>query len=298
VTNVWDGTHLFIWKSDNLENGNVPKMIEDAKNLGIAGVIIKFANGSLKGDLVSQSYMAQFKRLVSPFKAAGFKVGGWIYQYLTDVQGEVDACAEAISAGADWIVLDGEIDLKGKSAAVQQFGQLLRTKYPTYPFALSSFAIPDYHPEVPFKEYSAFVNCMMPQIYWAEMGWDVTVAFNASIAGYKKLAKPIAPTGQSYQTALPADMARFVQLVKNAGFTSVSWWDWDQASATQLAAVKANLLPLSNPPSLEPKMTKESASKVITLLGDLYNASLDPAVQAAAHYAANSLRDAVGILKQ
>jgi hypothetical protein len=298
VINVWEGTHLFIWKSDHLDNGNVPKMIEDAKNLGIKGVIIKFANGSLQGDLVSQAYMAQFKQLVNPFKAAGFVVGGWIYQYLTDVQGEVDACAEAVAAGADWIVLDGEADLKGKSTQVQQFGQMFRAKYPNYPLGLSSYAIPDYHPEVPFQAFNGFVNVMLPQIYWAEMGWDVAVVFNSSLAGYKKFGKPISPTGQSYQDAQPADMARFAQLVKNAGLTTISWWDWDEASTAQLNAIKANLVQPSDPPTIEPQITKESAGKVIALLGDIFNACLDPAVQAAAHYAANVLRDKVGIPKQ
>jgi hypothetical protein len=105
-----NGTYLFIWKADQLDNGDVTAMVQDAKLLGVKGVIIKFANGSLNGDTKSQQYMAQFKKLVSPFKDAGFNVGGWIYQYLSDVDGEVDACSQAVQAGANFIVLDGEGD--------------------------------------------------------------------------------------------------------------------------------------------------------------------------------------------
>lgn len=293
MSNIWDGTHLWSWKA----KGDVNKMIELAKSLGVTGVLIKFANGSLAGDPVSQAYMDRFKQLASVFKAAGFRVGGWIYQYLTDVQGEVDACTQAIEAGADWIVLDGEVELKGRNAQVQQFGQLFRTKYPNFPLGLSSFAIAERHPEVPFAEYAAFVDVMMPQIYWADMGWDVAVAFNASIASHKKFGKPIAPTGQSYDKATPADMARFVQLCKSAGYSHASWWDWDEATNAHLQAVQSNLI---LPPTQVPAkpFDQVAAQKVIDILGAVYNASLDPAVQMAAHFASDALRDETGIPKQ
>jgi hypothetical protein len=234
-----NGTYLFIWKADQLDNGDVTTMIQDAKLLGVKGVIIKFANGSVNGDEKSQQYMDQFKKLVGPFKNAGFSVGGWIYQYLTDVNGEVDACSQAVQAGADFIVLDGEGDLSGKNAQVTQFGQLFRAKYPHFPLALSSFAIADYHPEVPYTEYSQFVDAMMPQIYWGEMGRSVTAAFQPSIASYQKFNKPIFPTGQLYTTT-SQDKTEFIQLCKNAGISSVSWWDWDEATKEDAYAIRTN----------------------------------------------------------
>ncbi|MFA4137704.1 MULTISPECIES: DUF1906 domain-containing protein [unclassified Brevibacillus] len=45
------------------------------------------------------------------------------------------------------------------------------------------------------------------------------------------------------------------------------------------------------------KLEKESAEKVIGVLGALWTASLDPKVRDAAHYAADALRDAAGIPK-
>ncbi|WP_027416194.1 hypothetical protein [Aneurinibacillus terranovensis] len=253
--NIYDGTHMWIWQADKIHGGNVQQMIAEAKARGIHGVLIKFANGSLVGDPNSQAYMAQFKRLVGPFKAAGIIVGGWIYQYLTDVAGEVDACCQAIEAGADWIVLDAEIDVKGKASRVAQFGQMLRAKHPNVLIGLSSFAIADYHPEVPFTEYNKFVDVMMPQIYWAEMGWNVAVAFNASIASYKKYGKPIAPSGQAYAGAQPGDMAAFIQLSKKAGLSHVSWWDWQQATLAQLNAIQANIL--ARPKPAAPNQTED-----------------------------------------
>jgi hypothetical protein len=239
---MWDGTYLFLWQANQVFAGDPSAMIAQAQDLGITGVLIKFANGSLNGDRISQAYMDQFINLVQPFKSAGLKVGGWIYQYLTDVQGEVDACFQAIEAGADWIVLDGEVELQGKTQEVEQFGQLFRERYPTFPLGLSSFAIASYHPEVPFNAYNGFVDVMMPQIYWAEIGWDVSVAYHSSIASYQPFNKPISPTGQSNGAATPETMAQFVQLVRSSNLTGVSWWDWQGASESQLQAIEENII--------------------------------------------------------
>jgi hypothetical protein len=295
---AWDGTHLFTWKLENICQGDVNSMIAQAKLLGVTGVLIKLADGSLNGDPVSQAYMNKFKQHAPAFKAAGFKVGGWIYQYLTDVQGEVDACSQAIYAGADWIVLDGEAELLGKAAQVQQFGQLFRSRYPNFPLGLSSFAISNYHPEVPFYEYAGFVDVMMPQIYWEDMKWDVAVAFNASLASYKQYGKPIAPTGQSYNQAVPSDIAKFASLVKQSGCSHLSWWEWGESNTAQLEAVKSNLILPPVTPTPKKAFDQLTAQKVIDLLGALNNASLDSGVKAAAHFAADALRDETGIPKK
>jgi hypothetical protein len=246
---IYDGTHLWLFEPWNIHGGDVQKMIADCQNRGIDGVIIKCANGSLVNDKVSQRFMDWFKKLIGPFKAAGFTVGAWIYQYLTDVAGEVDACSQAIAAGADWIVFDAEIEMKGKWPQATQFLQQFRAKHPNVVTALSSFPIASYHTnEVPFAEYAKYVDVMMPQIYWNEMQWPMATAFHSAITDYKKYGKPIAPTGPTYTTATPADMAKFVQLCKDAGHTHVSWWVLDDATPAQLDAVQANRIVKPKPP--------------------------------------------------
>ncbi|WCK56190.1 hypothetical protein PP175_09880 [Aneurinibacillus sp. Ricciae_BoGa-3] len=244
---VYEGTHVWIWQPWNIYGGDVNQLITACKQRGIDGVIIKFANGSLANDQVSQRFMDYFKKYAGPLKAAGITVGGWIYQYLTDPLCEVDACTQAIGAGADWIVFDAETEIKGKGAQVTQFLQAYRAKHPHTVTGLSSFAIADYHTdEVPFAEYAKYVDVLMPQIYWDEMKWPVEVAFLSSVTSYKKYNKPIAPTGQSYLTAKPSDMAKFVQLCKSNGFRHVSWWDWDEASPEQLNAIEQNRIQIVN----------------------------------------------------
>lgn len=252
MSNVWDGTGLFLWQADAVYGGDAQQMVNAAKSLGLTYVLIKFSEGSLAGDPVSQKFMADFKRLAPYFKNAGLKVGGWTFQWLTDVSGEVDACAQAIEAGADFIVLDAENGVYGKDTQVQQFGQEFRAKFPNIPVGLSSFAISNYHDEsvkqVPFNVYNGFVDFMMPQVYWDDMGWNMEVAFTSSIASYEKYGKPIAPTGQAYGGATPSDMAGFIHLCKTKGYTGVSWWDWQHATQDQLKALQQNLILPPVPP--------------------------------------------------
>jgi hypothetical protein len=244
LPDVMKGTFLFVWKAEHIDNGDINAMISQAKQLGINGVMIKFADGSLNGDVNSQKYMDQFKRLAGPFKAAGFKVGGWIYQYFTDVPGEVDAVSQAVQAGADFIVLDGEEDLVGKNKEAAQFGQELRAKYPNLILGLSSYAFANLHSGVPFDEYNQFVNVMMPQVYWTDMQWKVEDAFNLSLATYNHYHKPIVVTGQLYGQTAPDDIHKFIQLSQNYKLEGTSWWDWDEATADQLQQVGTGTGPI------------------------------------------------------
>ncbi|WP_309479062.1 DUF1906 domain-containing protein [Brevibacillus agri] len=62
----------------------------------------------------------------------------------------------------------------------------------------------------------------------------------------------------------------------NDGLGNEGWWD-------------------TNPQEVDKTVDKAAAEKVIGVLGALWTASGDKQVQAAAHYAANALRDAAGI---
>lgn len=233
---------MFIFEPWAVHGGNVDQMIQEAKKLGFTGVMLKFANGSLAGDPVSQRFMDTFKQYAPAFKAAGLVVGGWIYQYLTDVQGEFDACVQAVQAGAEWLILDGEVEIENKAAEVKQFGKLLRAQLPDISIGYSTFGVSQYHPE-PYKEYAKFCNVMMPQIYWGDFAqsdpsWTVTKSFQYSIEGFQRYRLPIAPTGQSYSSATTEDMQTFSQLAHKAGITGISWWDWQHASQAQLEATK------------------------------------------------------------
>jgi hypothetical protein len=232
---------MFIWQIDQVYGGDVSKMIAKAKELGLTGVFIKFADGSLNGSKISQHYMNNFKKYAPQFKKAGFVVAGWIYQYLTDVQGEVDACTQAIQAGADWVIFNAEVEVEGKNKEAKKFGELFRKAHPDIKTGYSTFPIVQYHSKVPYSEYASFVNVMLPQIYWADMGWTLDRAFKTTLEQYKPYNLPIAPTGQIYNKAQPKDIAQFIKMCSDAKLTGISWWDWQHASADQQAAIKTSL---------------------------------------------------------
>lgn len=250
MSNIWEGTHVWLWQADQVHGGNVDRMIEELKALGVTGVLIKYSDGNLIGDPVSQKFMADFKRLAPAFKAAGFVVGGWTYQYLTDVDGEVDALRQAVEAGADWIVLNGEKHIEGKSVQVAEYGRKVRQLFPNLKIGMSTYAIADYHPTVPFDAYNQFVDAWMPQMYWATIGWSVEKTFNMSKTSFEKFGKPILPTGQAYSEppniiCRSDDMARFVQLCRDAELTHVSWWDWQHFDDEIRSGIRNNVLQVS-----------------------------------------------------
>lgn len=244
--NIYDGAHIWVWQPWKI--GTDEQIIEKLKALGVRGVLLKYSDGNLVGDPISQRFMAEFKRLTPKLKAAGFVVGGWTYQYLTDIDGEVDALRQAVEAGAEWIVLNGEEHVKGKNAQVAEYGRKVRAMYPDLKIGFSSYAVADLHPDVPFWEYAKYVDLMMPQMYWATIGWSVDDTFKRSFQSYSKFGKPIGPTGQAYDDPQQGivtqvqDMARFTQLSKAAGFTHITWWDMQHFNSTHEAGIKNNTI--------------------------------------------------------
>jgi len=229
MTTVWDGKHLWIWYISQTESGNTSAMLTKAKELGLAGVLIKAWDGT--------NEWGQFKWNVQLFKSHGFKVGAWGYCYGNDVQGEAQQAIKAANYGADWLVIDAEKEYEGKQAEAKQFGQLLRAGAPQIPIGLSSFAITYYHKSFPYSEFAGFVNVMLPQDYWVDIGWPVTTATLASMKLGEAYGIPVAPVGQAYGRVTPKDIQMFVQDASKAGASGVSFWSWQAASASQLNAI-------------------------------------------------------------
>lgn len=237
---VYKGTHLFLKEAEKVLADNLQDRINTLKKSGIDGVVIKFADGDLDSDPASLATMNRFLRLVGPFKKSGLKVGGLIYQYLYNVDGEAKACFQAINAGADWIVLDVKSDVAKKPFSVLEFGQLVRSKYPGIILGLTSYPIADNYPDIPFDQYLTFTDVILPQIYWTEMGSNVTKAFKASVSSYSKYDKPIVPVGQASKVTAVKDMDIFAKLCNKASFTGISWGVWPEISTKQLEVIRAN----------------------------------------------------------
>jgi len=229
TVNPWEGKHIWIWELD--QSGPVDRIMSQAVALGLAGVLVKGWDGA--------SFWPQLGQISLAAHQAGLVVGAWGYSYGRDPAGEAAAARQALAVGADWLVIDTEAEYEAATGAAMA-GELkaaFQSKIGSQvPVAYSSFALPAYHPAFPFAAFE-WCNAALPQVYWADFGMAPASALTACLGGYRAFGLPVAPVGQIYGQALPADIETFLQTAADAGCPGVSFFDWQGASAANLAAV-------------------------------------------------------------
>lgn len=223
------GKYIWIWRLVYSENGNTAALIQKARDLGISGYIIKTHDGS---------NFWQQSSAITEFRRAGLSCGAWGYSYGRNVDGEVLAIRKTVSLQPDFYVLDveGEYEASGmRNTAQDLLGKLGSLGLP---LGYTSFAFPSYHP-VPFDIFSRYCDFTMPQIYWAEMGRDVTKAFNMSVSQYQNFGLPVYPLGQITSDVNPEDIATFNNLCAAFNTPVISYWDYQEAGSAQLDALRS-----------------------------------------------------------
>jgi hypothetical protein len=236
---VWSGKHMWVWTISATMNGDVNRIIAKLKEIGARGVIVKAHDAG--------NIWPQFRNTLQAFKNAGFLVGAWGYVYGNDVQAEFNAANDAITAGADWYVIDAEAEYEGKQAQATQFGQLLRQAHPDFPIGYAPFPFPQYHKSYPYAEFSKFCNVVLPQVYWGELVPTVDVCLQQSFASLKQYGLPVAPIGQAFVTPyVPTDddYQKFESVSKQLGATGVSFWSMQHATDKMFASIKDMNFPI------------------------------------------------------
>lgn len=226
--------YIWIWQLGQCEAGVISKLIDRAKELGLTGYIIKTHDGS--------SVWWQINS-IKQFKAAGLKIGAWGYCYGRNLEGEIEAVRKSFEAGADFYVADVESEYENSNMR-ETAERFMMTIHSFGKIGYTSYAIPDYHSALPFDIFSKYSQFAMPQIYWAEMGWDVLKAFRTSLDQYKRYNIPVYPIGQIYGRAKPSDIQEFDRLCRVEGIEVVSYWDYQHASKDQLNAIKGGVFVL------------------------------------------------------
>ena len=252
---AFDGQGMWIWYLSKSDGGDLPTIVAQAHQAGVTTLYVKSSDGST-------NYWAQFSpTLVAQLHANGLKVCAWQYVYGTHPTAEADLGAEAVSAGADCLVIDAEAEYEGHYGAAQTYVTELRAKVgASYPVGLASFPYVDYHPSLPYSVFlgpgGAQFNA--PQMYWQEIGTSVDDAYAHTFVHNRIYGRPIFPLGQSYNDPPPSAMERFRQLAGAYGCTGLSWWDWQETTARGWGAIAASLAPLSSfaPASGEPVLTQ------------------------------------------
>ncbi len=246
MANVYDGKYLWIWELDHTLGGDLQKIAALGHSLGITGWVIKAHDGA--------TVWPQFAQAFGTLKSAGFDVAAWGYVYGTDPSGEAKAAQSAMQVGASWYVFDAEDSYAGKTIQAEQFGTLLKQQAGHVVIGYSSYAFPNEHALVPYKQFSAFCDVVLPQIYWADFAMNVDTAVTTSFSQLKPFGLPIAPIGQAYGAATAPDIESFALKAEQLGASSISFWDAQSASSSQLRAISLAKSPvlISQHSGLEP----------------------------------------------
>lgn len=255
---AFDGNGMWIWYVSKSQGGDPAAIAAWAKAHGIATVFVKSADGT--------GAWSQFDATtVAALKAAGLRVCAWQFVYGTDPVGEAQAGAAAKTAGADCFVIDAEGAYEGKYAQAQQYVTTLRQLVgASYPVGLTSFPYVDYHPALPFSVFlgpgGATFN--LPQVYWKTIGDTVDASLSHTYEWNTPYATGIFPLGQTYDGPPAADVQRFRQLSGAYGARGLSWWDWQEASASDWSALSAPIAPAPAPARAWPTLAAGAGGKV------------------------------------
>lgn len=224
---------MWIWMLDKI--GLPDEVVRKAVMLGLSGILVKAWDGGTTG-----IFLQQFMKIVKVAHDAGLTVGAWGYSYGNNIIGEARAAEAAIEAGADWIIVDAEVEYENPSGgekALTLGDTLTQLVGKDTVIGYTTFAIPDFHPAFPYRQFSTFCSVCLPQMYWGLMSLSLDEVFCASLKSLKKYHLPIAPVGQSFGKVNPDEIVRFALLAKENNLDGISYYDWQHATNTQLDAV-------------------------------------------------------------
>lgn len=232
---LW-GKGFWIWKLDQCEGGEPAAIADKAKSAGLAHVLVKIADGS-------RPYNGDLWPLVEALRTAGIGVWGWQYTYGTDPgpKEEAEFAASRVRQfGLDGFAIDAEREYKGHPSRATEYANALRAGLPNLPIALSSFYLPDNHPDFPWQEFLAKCDLNMPQVYWYSR--DPVEALKKSLAQNSRFGKPIFPTGAAYRmtdtSPTPSQIRGFMEKVQAEGLSGVNFWSWQHATSEMWEAIK------------------------------------------------------------
>jgi hypothetical protein len=287
---------MWIWIPERAEGGDVAAIVARAHAVGLTHLYVKI--GSSVDGFVNQDFLA---RLLPAAHAAGIRVYGWDFPYLTHWQDDVNRALAAINFTPGGHRLDGftaDIELRSMGvdispASATSYGSELRKAVGSdYPLIATVPRPSDQLVDYPFAELAASFDALAPMVYWLnrEPGGDVAGALSA----LARFGKPIMPIGQAYDGApeggrpgVPprAELLRFMQVAEQNSATAVSFWSWQHAdqqawdairdageftlpaapnpfSPAQIRAYQALLTSLGFPVSLTAKLDSQTASAV------------------------------------
>ena len=169
--------------------------------------------------------------------------------YGNDPVGEANVGAPAVQDGADCLLIDAEIRVRGQVHAGADVHDKLRA---LIGHALSRSRSPASRTSTTTRR--SRTRCSsgrggaqynVPQMYWKDIGARVDGVYAHTYVFNRLYERPISPLGQVYNDPPTWQIERFRQLQRYySPRTGVSWWDWQQASAKAWFAISQPIGPL------------------------------------------------------
>lgn len=242
------GKGMWLYQLSMSEGGDANKVVNKAKSLGLTHLYTRL--GSSKKGFYAQN---ELDKLLPVAHAAGIKVIGWDFVYLTDPmadalrsKAEIDYTTpdgHKIDAFSADIETDAEgVDLTAEAAAA--YGAKLRELAgPNYPL-IATVPRPSPKRWFPFAEATAAFDAIAPMVYWQNRDPATDVA--GAIDYLAQFNKPIMPIGQAYNGGPEGGPDRdppkeqlvdFLNTAHAKGAVAVSFWVWNQAKPHQWEAI-------------------------------------------------------------
>jgi peptidoglycan hydrolase-like protein with peptidoglycan-binding domain len=226
---AFDGQGMWIWYVSQSGGGNLATIAAQAHAAGVSTLFVKSSDGSA-------NYWSQFSpALVQQLHASGLRVCAWQYVYGTNPAGEAILGARAVAAGADCLVIDAEAEYEGKYGAAQTYIADLRAQIgASYPLGLASFPYVYYHTSLPFSVFLGPNGAQFdaPQMYWKAIGDSVDTVYANTYLSNRPYGRAIVPLGQTYERPPSADLLRFREEASLYGASGISFWDFQETSAS------------------------------------------------------------------
>jgi len=232
------GKGMFIWKLQNVEDGNPETIASTAADAGLSFVLIKIAEDDKYYRHITDDGRDLLPMVIDALHIKGIQVWGWHYVRGKNPREEALTGSNRVSE----LELDGyvisigtEFENSGDAAGAAIFMQTLAANLGDMPIAMSAQRYPSYYPNFPVEVFLKGIDYVMPTVYW--VGNDNPGhQLQRSVKEYSALIEDtnnevlIAPIGsaflenQWFPTWLQID--EFMQTAYDMGLPGVSFWEW------------------------------------------------------------------------
>lgn len=230
------GKGWFIWQIMETMNGDPQAIARFAKDNGFGHILLHVHNGWQDETRVDGG--AELEPFIRAADELGIECWGWGAVYASNWSTCADMIIKALDKHPKLVghVVDAEAGMKYSPVEAESMMKKVRTAFPDLPIGLSSYRFPESHPELPWKQFRAYCDFDMPQVYWEQDFRDEAgeLQLQSSYYQFQNLTPtlPYLPTGPAYKVGewktTAEQVRRFFLKAKAMGFHGCNFWVWFQ----------------------------------------------------------------------